>query len=149
MERIVTRNARFQFWPPGGTRAVASPNFGTRRGESFQLLVTTMAALFTARLKIQKQEPGRENGGSDIEPAGVIPNNVRVLHRAWRTRSLGNQAQCAENEIDDDSSKNHRDVKNSGNPSRGARSVIFGVNDDDRNDDEVCINKRNYTPETD
>src|SRR5205807_4482257 len=41
------------------------------------------------------------------------------------------------------------DVKNSGNPSRGARPVIFGVNDDDRNDDQVCVNKRNDTAETD
>src|SRR4029077_20153750 len=123
MERIVTRNARFQFWIPGGTRAVASPNFGTCRRMSFQLLVTSMAALFTARLKMQKQEPGRENGGSDIEPAGVIPNNVRVLHRARRTRALGNQAECAENQIDDDSGKNHRDVNNSGDPSRRARAV--------------------------
>src|SRR5882724_9489409 len=67
------------------------PNFGTCRRMSFQLLVTSMAALFTARLKMQKQEPGRENGGSNIEATGVIPNNVRVLHRARRTRSLGNQ----------------------------------------------------------
>ena len=51
-----------------------------------------MAVLFTARLKMQQQEPGRENGGSNIEATRVIPNNVRVLHRARRTRSLGNQA---------------------------------------------------------
>src|SRR5207245_8194854 len=99
MEPLVTCNARFQLWTPGGTRAVASPNFGTCRRMSFQLLVTSMAALFTASLKIQKQEPSCENGGSDIEPAGVIPNNLRVLHRARQTRSLGNQTQCAENEI--------------------------------------------------
>jgi len=57
-----------------------------------QLLVTSRADFFTARFKLQNQEPGRENGGSDIEPAGVIPNNVRVLHRTRQTRSLGNQA---------------------------------------------------------
>ena len=51
-----------------------------------------VSTVFAALFEMQKQEPGRENGGSDIEPAGVIPNNVRVLHRARRARSLGNQA---------------------------------------------------------
>ena len=87
--------------------------------------------------------------GDEIKPAGVIPNDMRVLHCAGRTRSLRNQSQCAENEIDNDSGENHRHVKNSGNPGRGAHTIIFRVDHDDRDDEQVGVNKRNYAAKTD
>src|SRR6266536_1522856 len=74
----------------GGTVAVASLIFGTRRGESLQVSMARVSALFLPRSKMQKQKPRRKNDCDQIEPAGVIPNDVRVLHRARRPQPVGN-----------------------------------------------------------
>src|SRR5438067_7423927 len=98
---------------------------------------------------MQKQEPARENGCDEIEPAGVIPNDVRVFDRAGRSRTLWNESEAAENKIYDNSRENHRHIKNPSNPGRGTHAVIFCIDNDDRNDDQVCVNKRNHAAETD
>src|SRR5437899_12749919 len=57
-----------------------------------------VAVLFTARLKMQKPEPGRENGGSNLDANAVIPKKVPVLLRARRTRTQGTAIYSADGE---------------------------------------------------
>src|SRR5438067_412947 len=98
---------------------------------------------------MQKQEPARENKRHEIEPTRVIPNDVRVFDRAGRSRTLWNESEAAENEIDDNSRENHRSVEDCGNPGGRSDAVILRVNADNRDNDQVCVNKRNHAAETD
>jgi hypothetical protein len=94
-----------------------------------------------ARPEIQKQQPRRENKRHEIEPTRVIPNDVRVLNRAGRSRTLWNESEAAENEINDYSREYHRHIEDCGNPGRRSDAVILRVNDDDRDNYQVGVNE--------
>src|SRR4051794_3426578 len=76
----------------------------------FQLVMGVSArGLFPSGREMQKQKPTRENSRDDIQPARVVPDDVRMLDCARRSRSTRNPSQEAKSEVDDDSSKNHCD----------------------------------------
>src|SRR6266568_3019148 len=85
-----TKKSRpLSFFEPSLGRA---ETLSSRSVESFSTSMARVSGLFVLRSKMQKQQPGRENGGGNIEPAGVIENDVSVLQRARRTQPVGNQA---------------------------------------------------------
>jgi len=95
---------------------------------------------FLPVFKMNPPEPAAQQDGGKIQPGGVIPLKRRLGHRAGRA-DLGNQSQRSKEQVHDDARAHHGNEQNAGDVKRGFRSVVFPVNENQRNDDQVGINK--------
>ena len=99
--------------------------------------------------QIEGNQCDKDNARDQIKPARVIPSDVRMRNGAGRSRSLWDEVERVEDEVYQNSSGDHADIKDHRDVSSGSRAVILRVNEDERNHDQIAVDERNHATETD
>ena len=97
----------------------------------------------------QRHEPGRDEEKDDVQRRGVVPRDRTLGDRLDRRPVRRNEAERAEDSVDDQRGGDHRREHDRDDQRRHLAAVVLPVDQDDRDHDQVGVDECDHSGERD